>query len=244
LPLKGGRPLSEGDHAFFFPHASCLSIFQAPGWGYPPSFRLLVGGTQLRGSWYLSAIVRLQGFSSASPAAPPRRWSPRMMTTSSWVGKSKLGCDLGPTLSFKDVHHPCWGGGQAEPALDLPCGPAGHLLPQRSGEEALTGPAGGADIDNVGLIDGGRRHPQRVGVVGWVPGGPSCRRAAAAPCAWEDHPRRRALLGRRSCSGVALLLHGDGALAQRPVPVGVLGPTAHPGLPLKVLLGVGRCRRL
>jgi hypothetical protein len=28
------------------------------------------------------------------------------------------------------------------------------------------------------------------------------------------------------------------------VSVGVLGPTAHPGLPLKVFLGVGRCRRL
>jgi hypothetical protein len=28
------------------------------------------------------------------------------------------------------------------------------------------------------------------------------------------------------------------------VGVGVLGPTAHPGLPLKVFLGVGRCRRL
>jgi hypothetical protein len=26
--------------------------------------------------------------------------------------------------------------------------------------------------------------------------------------------------------------------------VGVLGPTAQPGLPLKVFLGVGRCRRL
>jgi hypothetical protein len=26
--------------------------------------------------------------------------------------------------------------------------------------------------------------------------------------------------------------------------VGVLGPTAHPGLPLKVFLGVGRCYRL
>ena len=26
--------------------------------------------------------------------------------------------------------------------------------------------------------------------------------------------------------------------------VGVLGPTAHPGLPLKVFLEVGRCRRL
>jgi upstream activation factor subunit UAF30 len=30
----------------------------------------------------------------------------------------------------------------------------------------------------------------------------------------------------------------------QPAPVGVLGPTAHPGLPLKVFLGVGRCRRL
>jgi hypothetical protein len=28
------------------------------------------------------------------------------------------------------------------------------------------------------------------------------------------------------------------------VGVGVLGPTAHPGLPLKVFLGVGRCQRL
>jgi hypothetical protein len=27
-------------------------------------------------------------------------------------------------------------------------------------------------------------------------------------------------------------------------PVGVLGPTAHPGLPLEVLFGVGRCYRL
>jgi hypothetical protein len=91
------------------------------GW-CPPPFRLLVGGTQLHGSWYLSAIVRLQGFSSAGPAAPLRRRSPRMVTTSFWVGTSKPGCDLGPTLSFKDVHHPRWGGGHAEPALCLPRG--------------------------------------------------------------------------------------------------------------------------
>jgi hypothetical protein len=38
----------------------------------PRFFRLVVvGGTQLRGSWYLSAIARLQGFSSGSPAASP-----------------------------------------------------------------------------------------------------------------------------------------------------------------------------
>jgi hypothetical protein len=181
-----------------------------PDGGYPPSFRIIVGGTQLRGSWYLSAIVRLQGFSSCSPVAPLRRWSPKTVTTSSWVGRSKPGYDLGPTLSFKDVHHPRWGGGRAEPALYLLRGFMGHPLPRRSGERAPTGPAGGPDFDNAGLVDGG--------LVGLAPGGPSCRRAAAAPCAREDHPRCRAPLGQRSCSGVVLPLHRDGALTRRSVP--------------------------
>jgi hypothetical protein len=144
-----------------------------PDGGYPPPFRLLVGGTQPQGSWYLSAIVRLQGFSSCSPVAPLHRRSPRMVTSGLMVGESEPGCDLGPTLSFKDVHHPRWGGDRAEPALYLPRGSASCPLPRRSGEEALTGPAGGADLDSVGLIDDGRRHLQRVGVVGFGPGGPS-----------------------------------------------------------------------
>jgi hypothetical protein len=92
-------------------------------------FRLvIVGGTQLRRSWYLSAIVRLQRFSSASPAASPRRGSPKTVTTSSWVGRSKPGCDLGPAPSFKNLHHPCWGGERGEPGLYLPHGSAGHLF--------------------------------------------------------------------------------------------------------------------
>ena len=209
----------EGNHVFALP--SCIVSFHLPSprmGGRSQSFCLVVGGTQLRGSSYLSAIVWLQGFSSGSPAASPRRGSPKTVTTSPWVGRSKPGCDLGPTLSFKDVHHPHWGGGRAEPALYLPHGFAGHPFPWCSREKALTGPAGGADLDNVGLIDGGRRHLQRVGVVGLAPGGPSCRRVAAAPCAREDHPRFRAPLGRRSCSGVVLLLHRDGALARRPAP--------------------------
>ena len=154
-----------------------------PDGGYPSSFRLIVGGTQLRGSWYLSAIVRLQGFSSCSPAAPFRRRSPETVTTSPWVGRSKPGCDLGPTLSFKDVHHPRWGGSHAEPVLYLPRGSAGRPFPRCLGVEALAGPADGADFDNEGLNDGGRRHLQRVGVVGRASGGPSCRRVAAASCA-------------------------------------------------------------
>jgi hypothetical protein len=62
---------------------------------------VVVGGTQLRRSWYLSAIVRLQGFSSGSPTASPRRWSPKTVTTSLMVGRSKPGCDLCPALSSR-----------------------------------------------------------------------------------------------------------------------------------------------
>jgi hypothetical protein len=95
------------------------------------SFRLVVGGTQLRGSWYLSAIVQLQGFSSGSPAASPHRWSPKTVTTSSWVWRSKPGCDLCPSLSFKDVHHQCWGGECAELG-SVSARAAARSFPQRS----------------------------------------------------------------------------------------------------------------
>src|SRR5688572_19938894 len=81
----------------------------------PWFFRLvIVGGTQLRGSWYLSSIARLQGFSSGSLATSPRRWSPKTVTTSSMVGRSEPGYGLCPSLSLKDVHHQCWGGECAE----------------------------------------------------------------------------------------------------------------------------------
>jgi hypothetical protein len=148
---------------------------EPPDGEHPQSFRLVVGGTPLCGSWYLSAIVRLQGFSSVSPAASPRRRSPKTVTTSPWVGRSKPGYDLGPALSFKDVHHPRWGRGRAEPELYLPRGFVGQPLLQRSRERALTGPARGADFDNAGLVDGGHRQLQRVGLAGLAPGAPSCR---------------------------------------------------------------------
>jgi hypothetical protein len=113
----------------------------------PRCFRLVVvGGTQLRGSWYLSAIARLQGFSSGGPAASPRRWSPNTVTTSSMVGRSKLGCGLCPALSFKDLHHPCWGGGRAEPELYLPHGSAGHLFFQLLGVETILQFCGGGAL--------------------------------------------------------------------------------------------------
>jgi hypothetical protein len=81
----------------------------------PRCLRLVVGGAQPRGGRYLSAIARLQGFSLGSPAASPHQWSPKTVITSLMVGRSKPGYGLCPALSFKDLHHPCWGGGRGEP---------------------------------------------------------------------------------------------------------------------------------
>jgi hypothetical protein len=141
------------------------------------------------------------------------------VTTSSMVGRSKPGCGLCPALTFKDLHHPCWGGGRAEPELYLPYGPAGHLFLQHSGEKALTGLAEGVDFDNAGPIGRKRHQLQRAWFAGsagsgiassatshrWAECGylPAVR-AAVAPRAPGDRPRCRTLLGRRSCSWAVL----------------------------------------
>jgi hypothetical protein len=166
------------------------------------------------------------------------------MTTSLVVGRSKSGCDLCPALSFKDLHHPCCGGGQAEPGFYLPHGPAGRLSLQHSGERALTCLTEGANFDNAGPVSRKRRQLQRA----WLAGSAgsvaasdaaSCRlirawlsvhrmgdsRAAsrsgmsvalpALPTAPGDRPRRRTPLGRRSCSWIVLSSLQHGASAWR-----------------------------
>jgi hypothetical protein len=56
-----------------------------------------------------------------------------------------------------------------------------------------------------------------LGSPAWLPAPPSAARAVVAPCAREDRPRRRALPGRRSCSGAVLPLHRYGAPVRRSV---------------------------
>jgi hypothetical protein len=58
------------------------------------------------------------------------------VTTSSWVGRSKPGCGLCPSLSFKDVHHQCWGGECAELG-SVSARAAARSFPQRSGGRAF-----------------------------------------------------------------------------------------------------------
>jgi hypothetical protein len=148
------------------------------------------------------------------------------------VGRSKPGCGLCPALNFKDLHHPCWGGGRAEPELYLPHGFVGHLLLQHSGEKALTGLAEGANFDNAGPSGRKRRQLQHAWFAGsagsstassasshrWAKCGylPAIQ-AAVALRAPGDRPRRRALLGWRSCSWAVLPLLRHDAFARRSV---------------------------
>jgi hypothetical protein len=144
-----------------------LPPFEPPDGVHPCCLRLAaVGGARPRGGWRSSDVARLQGFSSGSPTAVPRRRSPRMMTVGLVVGRSKPGCGLCPALSFKDVHHPRCGRGRAEPGFYLPHGPASCLFLQHSGERALTGLVEGANFDNAGLVGRKRRQLQRAWLAG------------------------------------------------------------------------------
>jgi hypothetical protein len=148
------------------------------------------------------------------------------------VGRSKPGCGLCPALSFKNLCHPCWGGGRAEPELYLPYGPAGHLLLQHSWERALTGLVEGAVFDNAWPSGRKRRQLQHAWFAGSAGSGTASGatshrwaecgylpaiRAAVAPRAPGDRPRRRALLGRCSCSWAILPLLQHDAFARRSV---------------------------
>jgi hypothetical protein len=67
------------------------------------------------------------------------------MTTSLVVGRSEPGYGLPPALSFKDVHHPCWGGRRAEPGSYLPHGLVTRFFLQHSGEKGVHQPCGGGE---------------------------------------------------------------------------------------------------
>jgi hypothetical protein len=189
-----------------------------PDGGCPQSFRLVVGGTQLRGSRHLSAIVRLQGFSSVSPAASPRRWTPETVTTSPWVGEASRAVILVPPsasgmfiilagveagLSRSSTF--CTG---SWVSLSFNVRGRGRSLALREGRTSTMRGWSTTGVASLSALDS----------PAWLLVPPPATKAVVAPCAREDHPRCRALPGRRSCSGVVLPLHRYGASTRRSVP--------------------------
>jgi hypothetical protein len=141
---------------------------------------VVVRGVQPHGGWHSSAIARLQGFSSCSLAAISHQWSSRGMTTSLVVGRSKPGCGLPPALSFKDVHHPRWGGERAELGSCLPHGLAARFFLQHSGEKGVRQPCEEGELWVCGASRLRRRQLPRawllgLGGFGAASGAASCR---------------------------------------------------------------------
>jgi hypothetical protein len=130
-----------------------------PDGGDPLSFCLVVGGTQLRGSWYLPAIVRLQGFSSCSPAAPLHRRPPKMVTSGLMVGKASRAAASAPTSASRIF-----------------------IIQAKMEDEASRGAASvGVGCPLLSLASGGELHPpasRRLPPA--VPGEVGCRHSARA----------------------------------------------------------------
>jgi hypothetical protein len=124
----------------------CSQTLQRVGSTDPIFLRAAAGGARPRGGWRSSAIARLQGFSSCSLAAVSHQWSSTRMTTSLVVERSETGCGLPPALSFKDVHHPCWGGRRAELGSCLPYGLVTRFFLQHLEEKDVHQPCGGSEL--------------------------------------------------------------------------------------------------
>jgi hypothetical protein len=150
--LDGARRCSvEG-----FAPVSSLSAISPPGIShslFPVRWRCqsrlllaVAGGARFRGGWRPSAITQLQGFSSCSRAAVSHQWSSTRMTTSLAVERSEPGCGLPPALSFKDVHHPRWGGRRAELGSCLPHGLVTHFFLQHLEEKDVHQPCEGGEL--------------------------------------------------------------------------------------------------
>jgi hypothetical protein len=99
--------------------------------------RAAIRGVQPHGGWHPFATIWLQGFSSCSAAAVPRRWSSRRMTTSLVVGRSKPGCGPLLPLALRMFIIRAGEGGCAELRLHLHVG-SDPLLPSVSGGEGCS----------------------------------------------------------------------------------------------------------
>jgi hypothetical protein len=151
-PLDGVRRCSlEGSASGSPPLTISPPESSRSRWCFRSCLLAAVRGAQPRGGWRSSAIARLQGFSSCSPAATSRQWSSRGMTTSLVVERSEPGCGLPPALSFKDVYHPRWGGGRAELGSCLPHGLATRFFLQHSGEKGVHRPCEGGKLQLRGV---------------------------------------------------------------------------------------------
>jgi hypothetical protein len=129
-------------------------------------------------------------------------------------GEKQAGHGLPPALSFKDVHHPRWGGGRAESGLRLSRGLAVRFFLQHSGEKGVCQPCEGGELQLRGAGRLRRRQLPRVwllglGGFGAASGASSCR----LDVAWLSVHR----------TGDGRTVRGSTTSTASPAPLAVLG---------------------
>jgi hypothetical protein len=160
---------------FLFSHSSCLSIFRASRWGAPalPSSCCCWRSTT---SWGLALFSHRSA--SRIFIMQPSYSSPPVVTQNDdrqpCGGEERAWLWPPPALIFKDVHHPCWGRGQAELGPCLPHGLATRFFLQHLGEKGVHQPCGGGELPPAAWSGCGC---------------PSTTRATVAPCAGRPRPR-------------------------------------------------------
>jgi hypothetical protein len=164
-----------------------------------------VRGAQPRGGWRPSAIARLQGFSSCSPAATSGRWSSTRMTTSLVVERSEPGCGLPLSsasrmfiIHAREEGEPSWG-----PAFRMGWWPASSS--SIWGRRTFTSLAEEANFGYAGPANYGCRRPPRARFPGLD--GPGAASNAASCClvgAWLPvHHTGNGRVVRRSATSTA-----------------------------------------
>jgi hypothetical protein len=204
------------------PYASRLSTFRAPGWGtlavLPPcrwrnaTSRKLVPFSHRSASRIFirqpgripSLVVTQDGdhqFDGGEKRAGLRSWSrPQLRgSSSSWLGRRPGRAGALPPARVCGSPSPSAFKGEG---AHRPSGRAGHR--QRGAGRRRASSASACWARWLSWLWLGSRCPPAA-------------RAVVVPRAPEDRPRRRALLGRRSCSGVVLPLPQYGASARRSV---------------------------
>jgi hypothetical protein len=148
-------------------------------------------------------------------------------------GEKRAGMQPPPALSFKDGHHPRWGGGRAKLGSCLSHGLATRFFLQHSGEKGVHQPCRGGELwlRWVGRLQAPSaaaclvprprwlwcRLRRCLLLLGWVwlsvhrmgdgrdvRGSTTPTTSLAPPAALEGHTRRRTPWGRRPCSWMVL----------------------------------------
>jgi hypothetical protein len=177
----------------FSPHALRPSTFRALNGAYWHHLALaVIGGAWPRGDRRSSAIARLQGFSSCSPAAFPHQWSV-------WWGEaSRAAASTPPSASRIFVIR-----AKAEEHTEGGLPPRGSVtlfFPQLLGEKGILQPCGGRRTVLPGGGAAFRPPPGRRSCRAWAGHAQVLLTPSAAP---GGRSTRRTPRGRYSCSGMA-----------------------------------------